>query len=306
MPHRSVRFRSESGHPPSRPGPLTVREVHYPVPPTPTGTSPLKPGSLHAESPQPCQTPGICYMLAPVMWTDAVDLRDFYASTLGQVARRMIRRRLRELWPDVSGESVLGLGYATPYLNGFRGQAGRILAAMPAAQGVLHWPADEPGLATLVDELELPFPDLSMDRVLLIHALECAEQVRPMMREVWRVLSGSGRLLVMVPNRRGIWARVERTPFGRGLPYTPGQLSRVLRDNLFTPIESHRALFVPPMPSRMVLSSAPVWEKVGQRAFTTFSGVVMTEAVKQIYAAGAVPTRKRRRYLPVPERTPRV
>ena len=120
------------------------------------------------------------------------------------------------------------------------------------------------------------------------------------------MLADSGRLLVVVPNRRGIWARVERTPFGRGLPYTPGQLSRVLRDNLFTPIESHRALFVPPMPSRMVLSSAPAWEKVGQRAFTTFSGVVMTEAVKQIYAAGAVPARKRRRYLPVPERTPRV
>ena len=127
------------------------------------------------------------------------------------------------------------------------------------------------------------------------------------MREIWRVLSGSGRLLVVVPNRRGIWARLERTPFGHGLPYTPGQLSRVLRDNLFTPLESHPALFVPPVHSRMVLSSAPVWEQIGRRIFTTFSGVVMTEAVKQIYAAEATPTaNRRRRYLPVPERTPRV
>jgi len=182
-----------------------------------------------------------------------------------------------------------------------------VLAAMPAGQGVLHWPPDEAGLTTLIDELELPFPDLSMDRVLLIHALECAEQVRPLMREIWRVLSGSGRLLVVVPNRRGIWARLERTPFGHGLPYTPGQLSRVLRDNLFTPLESHPALFVPPVHSRMVLSSAPAWEQIGRRIFTTFSGVVMTEAVKQIYAAEATPTaNRRRRYLPVPERTPRV
>ncbi|NQU60243.1 MAG: methyltransferase domain-containing protein [Rhodospirillales bacterium] len=239
------------------------------------------------------------------MWTDVIDLRDFYASTLGQVARRMIRRRLRQLWPDVTGESVLGVGYAAPYLNGFRGEAERVLAAMPAAQGVLHWPTGEPGLTALVDELELPFPDLSMDRVLLIHALECAEQIRPLMREIWRVLSGSGRLLVVVPNRSGIWARFERTPFGHGLPHTPGQLSRVLRDNLFTPIESHRALFVPPVHSRMILSSAPAWEQIGQRAFKTFSGVVMTEAVKQIYAADAIPSRKRRRrYLPVPEQNP--
>jgi len=241
------------------------------------------------------------------MWTDVVDLRDFYGSTLGHVARRMIRRRVRELWPDVSGQSVLGLGYATPYLNGFRAEAERVLAAMPAAQGVLHWPHDEPGLTALVDELELPFPDLSMDRVLLVHAFECAEQVRPMMREIWRVLAGSGRLLVVAPNRRGIWARLERTPFGHGLPYTPGQLARVLRDSLFTPIETHPCLFVPPVNSRMILTSAPAWEQIGRRAFTTFSGVVMTEAVKQIYAQGGEPAReKRRRYLPMPEQTPRV
>ncbi|MBT3306155.1 MAG: methyltransferase domain-containing protein [Alphaproteobacteria bacterium] len=240
------------------------------------------------------------------MWTDVVDLRDFYNSSLGQVARRMIRRRLRELWPNVTGQCVLGLGYGAPYLNGFRGEAERVLAAMPAAQGVLHWPQDEPGLTTLVDELELPFPDLSMDRILLVHALECGDQVRPMLREIWRVLSASGRLVVVTPNRRGLWAQFERTPFGHGQPYSSGQLSRVLRDNLFTPIENHPVLFVPPVTSRMILSSAPALEKLGRHAFKTFSGVIMTEAVKQIYATGAAPLRKgRRRYLPVPEQTPR-
>ncbi|MDA0305270.1 MAG: methyltransferase domain-containing protein [Proteobacteria bacterium] len=239
------------------------------------------------------------------MWTDVVDLRDFYASVLGQVARRMIRRRMRILWPDVTGQSVLGIGYATPYLNSFRSNAERVLAVMPAGQGVLRWPPDEPGLTALVDECELPFPDLSIDRVLLVHALECSEQARPLMREVWRILSASGRLLVVVPNRSGVWARFEHTPFGHGLPHTPGQLSRLLRDNLFTPIESHRALFVPPIHSRMLLGSAPAWEKIGERAFKTFSGVVMTEAVKQIYAAGTTPSsNQRRRYLPVPGQTP--
>ncbi len=246
-------------------------------------------------------------MLVFVMWTDVVDLRDFYSSTLGQVARRMIRRRLRTLWPDVTGQSVLGNGYATPYLNTFSSEDERVLSAMPSVQGFLHWPYDEPGLTTLVDEQELPFPDLSIDRVVLIHALECTEQARPLMREVWRVLSGSGRLLVVVPNRSGVWARFEHTPFGHGLPHTPGQLSRLLRDNLFTPIQSHRALFIPPIHSRMLLGSAPAWEQIGGRAFKTFSGVVMTEAVKQIYAAGTSPSlKRRRRYLPMPEQTPRV
>jgi len=235
------------------------------------------------------------------MWRDVVDIRDFYASPLGQAARRMIRRRVRSQWTDVTGQAVLGLGYATPYLGTFRHEAVRTIAAMPAPQGVLHWPPDDPGLTTLVDELELPFDDLAFDRVLLVHALEHAEQVRPLLREVWRVLSGSGRLIVIAPNRRGLWARFERTPFGHGLPYSARQLSLTLRDNMFTPLEIDRALFLPPLRSAMVRSTAGALERIGQRYFNTFGGVIVAEAVKQIYAATPTKDRSRlRRYLPVP------
>ena len=236
------------------------------------------------------------------MSLDAVDLRDFYASGLGQVAARMIRRRVRSVWPDLTGQSVLGLGFATPYLNVAQNGTTKIMAAMPAAQGVLHWPPDGPGLTTLVDEAELPFPDLSVDRMLLIHALETTEQVRPMMREVWRVLSGGGRLLVVVPNRRGIWARMDRTPFGHGQPYSSGQLSRLLRETMFTPVKSYRALFVPPTRSRMVLASAPAWEQLGLRGSMPFAGVVLVEATKQIYAGhGVTQGRRRRSYVALPQ-----
>jgi SAM-dependent methyltransferase len=240
------------------------------------------------------------------MWTDVVDLRDFYATNLGHVARRMIRRRIRSLWPDVSGQSVLGLGYTTPYLTSFREEAARVIAAMPAQQGVLHWPMEEPGLTTLIDELELPFEDVSMDRVLLVHAVECAEQIRPLLREAWRVLAGSGRLIVVVPNRRGVWARFERTPFGNGLPYSKGQISRLLRDNMFTPIETHRALYIPPTRSRMALSAAPALESLGPRIISTFAGVVVIEAVKQIYAGQPVALQARRKpVLALPGRSTR-
>ena len=239
------------------------------------------------------------------MWMDAIDLRDFYATSLGQMARSVIRRRIRAIWPDVRGLNVLGFGYATPYLNPFRGEAARVVALMPASQGVLHWPPEGGGLTTLVEESELPFPDLSVDRVLLVHALECAEQVRPMMREIWRVLAGGGRLLVVVPNRTGIWARFERTPFGHGRPYSPGQLSRLLRETLFTSVQSQAALFVPPVRSRMVLSSAGALEKVGERGFSTFAGVIMGEAMKQIYATQAeAKVQRRRDYLRLAQRTP--
>lgn len=236
------------------------------------------------------------------MVSDVVDLRDFYGSIQGQMARRLIRRRVRRIWPSLTGQSLLGIGYATPYLRLFRDEAARVIAVMPAAQGVMRWPEDEPSLVTLADEAELPLADLSMDRVLLVHALEHTEQVRALLREVWRVLADGGRLLVVVPNRRGIWARLDRTPFGHGLPYTMGQLSRVLRDNMFTPIQQASALFMPPVASRFMLTWAPAWEGVGERWLQSFAGVVMIEASKQVY--GAVPARdekKRRRvYMPIP------
>lgn len=237
------------------------------------------------------------------MWSDVIDLRDFYASSLGQMARRMIRRRLREMWPDLSGQSVLGLGYATPFLRPFVAEAERVFAMMPAPQGVLHWPIGAANATALVEETDLPLADMSVDRILLVHALEHTEQIRPFLREIWRVLSASGRLIVAVPNRRGIWARVDSTPFGHGLPYTAGQLSRLLRDNLFTPLATRSALYTPPVPSRVYLTSAGAWERIGERWFERFAGLVLVEAGKQLYAPTAIQAlpRRRRAYLPLPQ-----
>jgi SAM-dependent methyltransferase len=221
----------------------------------------------------------------PAMWQDIIDLNAFYASPLGQVARRIIRRRIRALWPNLSGQSVLGLGFATPYLRPFKGEASRVLAIMPATLGVIAWPPDEARRVALADEAELPLPDGSIDRALLVHAVESSEQLRPMLREIWRVLDGGGRLLVVVPNRRGVWARFERTPFGSGHPFSPPQLSRLLRDSLFTPLTTETALFMPPLKSRMMLRAAGAWERVGERWGLPFAGAVIIEAGKQVYAA---------------------
>lgn len=238
------------------------------------------------------------------MWTDIIDVRDFYESPVGLVARRMIRRRVRAFWPDVSGMRVLGLGFATPYLRPLMDEADRVMAAMPVRQGVLHWPPNAQGLTMLTDEMELPFDDLGIDRVLLIHALENAEPARPLLREIWRVLSGSGRLLIVAPNRRGVWARLERTPFGHGRPYSRRQLSGLLRDTMFAPSATETALFVPPVRSRMVLSSSSAWEKVGRTVCSQFGGVIMAEATKQIYAGQPAAREVSRRYVVATSGTP--
>ena len=234
------------------------------------------------------------------MASDVVDLRDFYRSGLGQVARRMIRRAIQRVWPDLHGMRLLGIGYTTPFLTALSGDTERTVALMPASLGVLRWPPDGRNLVTLADEGELPFADYSIDRVLLVHALETSEEIGPMLKEIWRVLAGGGRLLIVVPNRRGIWARLDRTPFGSGRPYTMSQLSQLLRDEQFTPVGADTALFIPPAKGRMIMRSSPAWERIGKRWFPTFAGVLLVEATKQIYAKPAAIRAPRRRLVYTP------
>jgi SAM-dependent methyltransferase len=228
---------------------------------------------------------------------DVVDLRAFYAQRLGVVARRFVGRGIRARWKDTRAQRVLGIGYATPYLGLFREEAERCFALMPAPQGVVRWPSSRPGLAALVEEDELPLTDAAVDRVLLVHALEMSTDAAELLREVWRVLAPGGRLLAVVPNRRGLWARMDTTPFGQGRPYSRTQITQLLRETWFTPNGWDEALYVPPIGRGWFLRSAVAWERTGATLSAPFAGVHIVEATKQVYRA--IPARReKRRFVP--------
>ncbi len=221
------------------------------------------------------------------MWTDVLDLNDFYRSTLGQMTVRLLRARLREMWPNVRGERVLGLGYATPFLRPFMEEAERTVAFMPAPQGVTRWPREGANLTAFVEELDLPLADRSIDRVLLVHALESTEQLRPLLREIWRVMADGGKLVVVAPARAGLWSQLDRSPFYQGHPYSMAQLNGLLRANMFAPIRQTRALYMPPTRSRLLLRMAPAAERFGRRWLRRLAGLGVVEAGKQLYAGVA-------------------
>jgi SAM-dependent methyltransferase len=237
------------------------------------------------------------------MHLDAIDLKDFYACPLGLVVRRLLGERVRARWSELKGLSVFGLGFATPYLAAFRGEAQPLGTLLPADLGAIPWPEQGQSLSVLVDETELPLDDESADRILLVHLLEWSEKSRALLRELWRVLKPNGRLLVIVPNRRGLWARLDTTPFGYGSPFSRSQLTKLLKEAMLSPEEWEYALYMPPFNWRILLRWAVFWERLGLVLWPTFSGVIMVEATKQVYAA--VPARetqkvRHRRIVPVP------
>ncbi len=235
------------------------------------------------------------------MHLDVVDLKDFYARPLGHVVRRLLGARIKARWSDIKGCRTVGIGFATPYLGAFRGQAEPLGALMPGNLGAVPWPEQGQCLSVLVDETELPLIDECADRILLVHMLEWSEKSRALLRELWRVLAPNGRLLLIVPNRRGLWARVDTTPFGYGSPFSRSQLTKLLKEAMFSPEEWQYALYTPPFNWRVLLRWPLFWERLGLVLWPTFSGVIMVEATKQVYAA--VPVREvtaRRRIVPVP------
>ena len=219
------------------------------------------------------------------MALDVVDLRSFYATPLGRVAQRFIGDVVTARWSNVTGLSMLGIGYATPWLDGFRdSRAQRVLAFMPAEQGVVHWPA-EGGISStaLVDVTMMPLPEACMDRIIVVHALEVCETPRDLLSEIWRILTPGGRMLLVAPNRRSVWARLETTPFGQGQPYSRGQLRSLLREAQFSPIHEAEALYGPPFARPAFLKLASPLERIGAKLGLPGAGVHVIEATKQVY-----------------------
>ena len=218
------------------------------------------------------------------MALDIRTLEEFYDSRIGQVTRRLILKRIRAQWPDLSGQRVLGFGYAAPYLRPLVGEAERTIAAIPEGLGAAPWGAGGRSLTALVDELALPFPDSFFDFLLVIHGLEAADAQRPFLRELWRVLTPAGRLMIVAPNRASLWAQMETSPFGHGQPYSRGQLERLLQHSLFRPERWDAALFMPPFGRRRTARGGQAWERVGHRMWPRLAGVHIVEATKSLYA----------------------
>jgi SAM-dependent methyltransferase len=223
------------------------------------------------------------------MRRDVLELRQFYATRLGRAAREMVSRKVLEAWDEARELDVLGLGYATPFLGSIRPAARRVVAAMPAEQGVELWPAGAPNLACLSAEGALPFQNAFFDRILAVHALEESPDPIALLREVWRVLSPTGRVVVVTAARNGLWANAEKTPFGHGRPYTRSQLAELLREAELEPTGWTRALYVPPV--GWMASWAEGFEQAGSRLWPGFAGLVLTEAVKESFAVKAKTTR---------------
>ncbi|MBF0340128.1 MAG: class I SAM-dependent methyltransferase [Magnetococcales bacterium] len=235
---------------------------------------------------------------------EAIRLQTWYDSPLGQTAARMIGESMGRWLKTNPSERTLGFGFPHPYLENLAPWIGTVLGASPAEMGVARWPKDSDNRFSQVRTDALPFPDETFDRVIMTHLLEGVQSLQGTLRETWRVLVPGGRVLILVPNRGGLWARRDVTPFGWGRPFSPSQLRAILEESLFLPRQYCYALFMPPLEGKRWLGAAATWEKAGMRWFAPLGGVVLCEAEKVVYAVPVIDSGTRQssraRHFPLP------
>lgn len=217
------------------------------------------------------------------MHHDVIALRDFYYTTsLGRAAQKALRDTICTYWPDMTGKDVAGFGFAVPVLRPWLKDARRVIALMPAQQGVMHWPAEAANHSVLAEETSWPLATDSMDRLLLLHGLEVSERPAALLEEAARVLRVGGEALFVLPNRSGLWARMDGTPFALGRPYSTGQIGSLLRDHGFQICDHRGALFFPPKGSPRWLRWAMSLERVGRRLMRFRAGGVLVVRARRV------------------------
>ena len=221
-----------------------------------------------------------------MFWSDITELQRFYDSRLGQICAHSIKRAIGRIWAEAKDETIIGIGYTTPFLRPFIKQADIIGASLPAEQGAMHWASSNGENATLLShEAKQPFRSDTINRIIMAHVLEYSHPLDDLLKEAHRLLTPSGRMLVIVPNRRSLWARVEYTPYAQGQPYSLAQLKRLLTKFDFHIVQSHQALFFPPIKSRAILRFSKAIERIGHKFLPHFGGVLLVEVEKLTVAS---------------------
>ncbi len=246
------------------------------------------------------------------MGSQIIGFTDWFRTPPGEYLLAWERERFDQAVADMFGYHALQLGL--PELDALR--ANRMPHKWLALQGDQPLPeAPGPGLAAgqaadaapisgktpalrvalLADSAALPFPENSLDLVLLPHTLELSSDPHATLREVERVLVPEGRVVISGLNPASLWGlRQQRARFyqrlGYGELFLPGAGEFIgywrLRDWLrllsFEVESGQFGCYRPAVSSRASLERFAWMDKVGERSWPIFGAMYFVVAAKRV------------------------
>lgn len=219
------------------------------------------------------------------------NVQKWLESPLGRRVWLLERKLVHEALAQVFGWQLLQIGlwgHGDGLASAARTQRKLVLGARPA-----------PGVGMLSRSDELGIASDSVDAVLLPHTLEYEPDPHEILREVARILSGDGQVIVLGFRPMSAWGlrhALAREGFPPGLERFIGEGR--LRDWLkllgFEVTHSRRYLFTFPW-GGTVARSQRFLESAGERVWPLFAGAYLLKARKRVYCMTPLRTRWTRR-----------
>jgi len=218
------------------------------------------------------------------MYQDINKLEKFYQSELGKAVQDRIYSKLKEYIYLHDGEKLGSFGFGELYLSLLPKKKVSIFNFFSQQVGIKKNITNEKLLNVLLDEEQLPIEDLFLNHIICIHYLEHSENLKKILRELWRVLSPEGKIYIILPNKKSSWSFVSQSPFSSGFGFSKNQINQVLEDNFFEIQSIDRLVYFPSWNSRLLLNNRFFLEKIGSYFWRFFNGFYLCVATKRIYA----------------------
>ena len=195
------------------------------------------------------------------MHLDVQDLRNFYyRSQLGRAAQKAVREGVLNLWPEAQGQTMVGYGFAVPFLRPYLADARRVIGLMPGPQGVIGWPQGMENVSVLCEETRWPLETGHVDKLLVVHGLETSEQpsalLGRMLARAWA--GGLGLVRGAQPRRPLVAQRCHALWLRSALFAIP--VGNQLKLHQFMPLRHRTTLYQPPSSRRFWRKTAGMWE----------------------------------------------
>lgn len=216
------------------------------------------------------------------MTSTVKELSDFYKTPLGEVVQVYCNDVIKKFIPEsTKNQFILGLGYVTPYLTKSLLEKNTVLSFTFDKMGGITWPNTACSQTAIVNGHNLPIANRAVDRLIVVHGLECCQSSEKLIKEMNRIIAPDGEILIIFPNKAGIWSHTSNTPFACGEHYTMSQLNTALSKNGFAITSEERFLYFPPTQSLYTQSFFAPVEMMGAYFLPYFSGLNAIAAKKR-------------------------
>ena len=215
--------------------------------------------------------------LSPV--SEIARLDQFYHSEMGHLVSYFLRKQIQPQLRLDSTIDRLGFGYPFMLLPKMT-----LPVLVPSEMGALAYGPSDGVMTASIHSDAWPIASDSMNQIIICHGLEYCHDGEACLSEANRVLASAGEVVLIVPNRRSLWVRDERTPLGHGRPFSKSQITKLFTKTGFTVTKIGRALFAPPVAMRAPKRVARAIDHLGHYGWGLFGGVMVIRATKRRYA----------------------